>query len=430
MIHALALFAALAAPRADTLPVVTLREALQQAVQLDPNYVQAVGQLHNAEWGRKSALLVFLLPTVNASADYSQLSTKQFNVGTGQQASATGRASIDARYELFTGGRKLADMRRAIADLEGSEAGELGARFTTALEVERDYYDVLGARELADVARQRLERAREQLATARSRVASGATVQSDSLQVLLELQRAEVELMRREAVLVVARLQLGRRIGRGGPVDAAAIDTGIPEALPVSLEDAVMMAAAQGPSWRIARANERSAEQQIRSRQGSYLPTVALTASLGKFDDKFFPSATTRRSYGFSLSLPVWDGGVRELAIARLKASRDVARAVREDLERAARRDVTEAYTNYDVSRRTLAIATTGVTVAAEILRVQQSRYRAGAGTVLELLDAQSQLVQAQADLVQARYGVRLARASLEAMLGRRLSPDSDRSTP
>jgi outer membrane protein TolC len=49
---------------------------------------------------------------------------------------------------------------------------------------------------------------------------------------------------------------------------------------------------------------------------------------------------------------------------------------------------------------------------------------------VLELLDAQAQLVQAQADVVQARYSVRLARASLEVILGRRLSSASDRSDP
>lgn len=431
MIVTLLALAALTGPvRRDTLPVVTLREALQQSVKLDPDYVQALGTLNNAESARRTALLVFFLPTVSASADYSQLSTKQFNVGTGSQANATGRASLDARYELFTGGRKWSDMRRAAAELEGSQAGELGARFAAALEVERDYYAVLGARELRDVAVQRRARAREELVTARARVVSGATVQSDSLQVLLEVQRAEVDVLRSDATLVVAQLQLGRRIGRATPVDAAPIDSTLPPALEITLDEAVQQAVAQGPLWRQARASERSAELQIRSRQGSYFPTVTLIGSLGKFDDKFFPTQTTRRSLGFSIALPIWDGGQRELAIARLKSSRDVARAIREDLERSARRDVTEAYTNFDVSRQALAITVTGVAVATEILRVQQSRYRAGSGTVLELLDAQSQLVQAQADLVQARYGVRLARAALEAMLGRRLNTDPDRSAP
>lgn len=430
MIAALALATALATGAADTLPVVTLREALREAVRLDPAWVQSAGLVDNAEWARKAALLVFMLPTINASADYSELSTTQFNIGTGKPANATGRASIDARYELFAGGRKLAGARQATAELESARAGELAQRFETALLVERDYYDVLGARELLEVARDRAARAAEQFGTARARVTSGATVPSDSLQLLLERQRAEAEVLRREATLTVARLQLGRRIGRAVAVDAAPLDSTPPAALTLSLEEALERAVSQGPAWRQARASERSAEAQIRVRQASYLPTVTLTGSLGKFDDKFFPTLTNRRSIGFSIALPIWDGGQRELAIQRLKTGRTVARAIREDLERAARRDVTEAYTGYDVARRTLDLAQAGVGVASEVLRVQTARYRAGAATVLELLDAQAQLVQAQADLVQARYAVRLARASLEVILGQRLSPDSDRSDP
>ncbi len=430
MIAFLTLVTLLAPTRADTLPRVTLREALQEAVQLDPAWVQAAGQVDNAEWARKAALLVFVLPTITASADYAELSTKQFNVGLGSAASATGRASLDARYELFTGGRKLAGARQAAADLDVARAGELGQRFATALFVERDYYDVLGARELLDVARERANRAAEQFSTARARVVSGATVPSDSLQLLLEQQRAEVEVLRRDAALTVARLQLGRRIGRSGPVDAIPLDSAPPLPLPLTLEEAVTQAAAQGPAWVEARAAERSADAQLRGRRASYFPTLTLTAQLAKFDDKFFPSRTGRRSLGFSIAMPIWDGGQRELAIERLKSSRAVAYAIRADLERAARHDVTEAYTGYDVARRALELAERGVAVAREVLRVQSVRYQGGAGTVLELLDAQTQLVQTQADLVQARYAVRLARASLEVILGQRLSPESDRSIP
>jgi outer membrane protein len=429
VIAALLLAATLTTPP-DTIPTVTLRQALQEAVRLDPAWVQSAGLVENAEWARKAALLVFLLPTINASADYSELSTTQFNIGTSRPANAQGRASIDARYELFTGGRKLFGAKAASAELESARAGELAQRFETALLVERDYYEVLGARELLEVAQDRARRAVEQFGIARARVTSGATVPSDSLQLLLERQRAETELLRREAALTVARLQLGRRIGRAVPVDAAPLDATPPAALGLTLDETVERAVAQGPAWRQARATERSAEAQLRVRQASYLPTVTLTGSLGKFDDKFFPTLTNRRSIGFTINLAVWDGGQRELAIERLKTGRTVARAVREDLERAARRDVTEAYTGYDVARRALELSESGVGVAQEVLRVQSARYQAGAGTVLELLDAQAQLVQAQADLVQARYAVRLARASLEVILGQRLSSDSDRGAP
>lgn len=414
--------------RNDTLPVVTLEEALRASVQLDPDYVRAVGQLENAEWGRRAALLVFLLPNVTASADYSRFSTSQFNIGLGTAASASGRVSLDARYELFAGGRKLAGARQAAAELELADASELGNRFLAALETERDYYAVLTARELLDVASQRQQRAREQFSLARARVQGGATVQSDSLQILLEMQRAEAEVLAREAALTVARLQLGRRVGSGGPVDAAAVPGDALPQLPLQLDDAVRLAVSQGPAWRQARASERSSEEVLRGARGSYLPTIALTGAITTNDNKFFPTASTRRSVGVNLSWPLWNGGQRELAMARAASNRDVARALRQDLERAARRDVTQSFTAHEVALRTLAINTTAVEVATEVLRVQQARYQAGASTVLELLDAQSQLVQAQAELAQARYTARLARASLEAILGRRFDTDFNAS--
>lgn len=430
MLGTLALLLAALGGRADSMPVVTLEEALRRAVHLDPGYVQALVNVDNAEAAKRTARLAFLLPTVNASTSYTKLSTQQFNLGTGQPASASATASIDARYEIFNGGRNVAESKRTAAALDAAKAAEVGTQFAVAAQVERAYYDVLGARELLEVGRQRLTRAQEQLGTARARVVSGATVQSDSLQVLLEVQRATTEVERRRADLLVSQLDLGRRIGDEAGADAAPLDTLLPPPLPITLAEAVQYAASQGPAWVQARANERAAQQQVRSRMGSYFPTVALTASLGKFDAKFFPSLTTRRTVGFTISLPIWDGAQRELALAQLRSARTLATAVREDLERGTRHDVTSAYTGFDVARGALASAITGVAVANEIYRVQDARYRAGAATVLELLDAQAQLVQAQADVVQARYAVRLARASLEVILGRRLSTVPDRSNP
>jgi outer membrane protein TolC len=430
VIGALLLWTVVTAAGPDSIPVVTLAQALEAGLAVSPDYVRSVGQLENADWGRRAAKLTFLIPTITANASYQELSTSQFNVGIGQAASATGSASLDARYELFAGGRKWQTARLASAEFDRAAAGEVGARFLAALETERDYYAVLGARELLEVARQRRARAEEQFALARARVLSGATVQSDSLQLLLERQRAETEVLTRDAALTVARLQLGRRVGVGGPVDAAAMPDAPPPAFDLDLDDAVRLAVEDGPAWRQARASERAAVAALKAQRGSYLPTVTLNATLSAFDSKFFPTATKRRAIGFAVSWPLWNGGQREVQMQQLGTARDVARVVREDLERGARHDVTEAYTSYDVARRTLAIAESAVAVATEVLRVQQARYQAGSSTVLELLDAQTQVAVAGADRVNARYATRLARAGLEAILGMRLSPDSKPSRP
>jgi outer membrane protein TolC len=420
----LALSAAPAPP--DSLPTITLGEALQRAARLDPDYVQALGAVDNAAWARRAALSAMVLPSVTVTTDYSHFTIDQFNVGTGERVKTSATARIDARFELFTGLRKTSELSRTAADLESAHAGEVQQRYLSALATEATYYAVLSGRELVDVARDRVRRADEGLVVARARVVSGAAVQSDSLQLLLELDRARVGLLQEEARLRVARLQLGRRVGISRGVDAAALDTTRAPDLPLPLADAISLALEQGPEFRVARANERSAEAAVKARRGSYLPLAVLSANTSGFGDKYLTRGLSRSSLTFSLSFPLWDNAQRELAYSRARTTRDVARVIREDLERSAEADVTEAYEAYQTARATTDFSAQGLLVARENYRVQEARYRAGASTILDLLDAQSGLTVAQADLVQARYAARLALAGLEAMLGRRLFTDKE----
>lgn len=405
---------------ADTLPRVTLDEALRRATNLDVGYVQAVGNLSSAEWGRRAARLSFIVPSLTLSLDATKYSDPFFNVGTGgaQDVSVTGRA--DARLELFSV-RRFAELTRSSAVVEGADADLVNARFDAALATERVFYDVLANEELRRVAEARTARAEEALGVARARVVSGAAVQSDSLQLLLELTQARTDLLRQRAALRVARLQLGRRIGEPGPVDAVPVDSGAAPPLPIAMEQAAALALDQGPQFRAARAAERSANAVLRARRGEYLPTVFLSGAHNRFDDGFFPGARSVSSLSLGVSLPVWNGAQREVAIAQAAAARNVARAIRGDLERGARADVSEAYEAYDTARETVGLQEIAVAVARENYRVQEARYRAGAAEILELTDAQLRLTQAEANLVQARYATRLALAGLETILGRRI---------
>jgi outer membrane protein TolC len=232
--------------------------------------------------------------------------------------------------------------------------------------------------------------------------------------------------LRQENALRRAQLELGRRVGATGPVDGVPRDTLPAPDLPLTLAGALRTALDQGPQYRTARANESSAEAVLKSQRGDYLPTLSVGALHQRYDTQLFPGAANVSSLTFSISLPIWDDGLREIEITRARVNRDVARAVREDLERVVRRDVTDAYDVYQTSRAAVDLALVGVTVARETYRMQELRYRSGASTILDLLDAQVNLAQAEAGLVQARYATRLALAGLEAILGRRLFSDKD----
>lgn len=413
-------------PPADSTPRLTLAEALARSARVDPGYVAALGNVGSAEWARRSALALLVLPSITVSSDMSFYSTEIFNIGTGQRTNRNVTARADARFELFTGGRKLSELARTSAELDASRATEVQARYLSALGTEADFYSVLGGQELLQVARNRLQRAEEQLVIARARVVSGAVVQTDSLQLLLELNQARVALLREEARVLVARLQLGRRVGLAGPVDAVPVDSAPPPPLPLDLRAAVALAAEQAPEYRIAQANERAAAAALRARRASYLPQLSVAANLSSFDDSFFPSQLTRSTLTLSLSFPLWDGLQRELGMARARAARDVARVVREDVLYLTEADVTQAYTAYETARATVDFSVQAVVIARETFRVQDARYRAGASTILDLLEAQTRLTEAEAQLVQARYATRLALAGLEAVLGTRLFDAKD----
>jgi outer membrane protein TolC len=413
-------------PAADTLPRVTLQEAIRRSAQLDPDYVQALGDIDNAEWGRRAAMLAFFVPSLSLGLDETKYSEAFFNPSDPANPTSTlVVGSARAEYEVFSL-RKFAELGRTRAELASAEAGELEQRFQAALETESSYYDVLVNQELARVSEERANRAREGLGVARARVVSGAAVRTDSLQLVLELTRAEVDVLVNRNTLRTAQLELGRRVGEPRAVDAVALDTMPAPDLPIGMPEALRMALDQGPQFRTARANERAAEAALKSQRSDYFPSLGVGALHQRYDTRIFPGAANVTSVTFSLSFPLWNNGLREIEVSRARVTRDVARTIREDLERAVRRDVISAFDTYQTSREAVRLASVAVVVARDNYQMQDMRYRAGATTILDLLDAQVSLAEAEAGLVQARYVTRLSLARLEAILGRRLFSNKD----
>lgn len=401
-------------------PVVTLSEARRRSIAVDPNAVAATQRIRVAGWERRAATADLFAPRLNGSINYIRFSEPFFNFGTGSISPNSAAATLDASYVIIGAG-KLGTLRSSRAALESAEANETATRFQTALGTDAAYFAVLASRELARVAADRVKRAEEQLAIARVRVVAGEAISSDSLQLVLELNRARLTLLRQDSAMAASRYQLGSRIGLSGPADAAAVDSAMPPALPFTEEQAVAELRQRGPDVEAARAEERRAESVLGAERERYLPALTLSATTGAYDSELFPSALKRSQLMLAMSLPFWDAGQRELAVARLQADRNNARARRDERERSAGERIAQAYLGYGTARAGIGLAQVGVMAASETYRVQRARYGEGATTILELLEAQVSLSEAEAELVQARFAARLALSQIEALLGRRV---------
>jgi outer membrane protein TolC len=399
---------------------VTLAEARARAALVDPDAVAARSRLETAASERRAALTNLFTPNVTGGISYTHFSEPFFNFGTGNISPNAASATLDARYVLLGAG-KFGDLKSSRASVESAEATETVARFRTALETDAAYFAVLANRDLSQVSTDRLKRAQEQLGIARVRVTAGEAIASDSLQLLLEVSRAQLAMLSRDSGVVTSRLHLGRVIGLDGPADAAPIDSAKPPPLPMTEQEAIAEMRRRGPDVEASRADERSASAILGAQKERYFPEVTLGATSGRYDSQLFPSALKRSQYAVTVAIPFWNGGARELAVARARADRDIARATRADRERGAAQVMAEAYHGYITSRSGVDLALIGVVAARENYRVQRARYQEGATTILDLLEAQVALSESEAALIQSRYSTRLALAQIEALLGRRI---------
>ena len=427
MVAALLVTTGLAAPMPvmsqaidQSAPVVSLAEARRRATSVDPDAVAARGQIATAAWERRAAMADVLTPRLTAGGSLTHSPDSVFNFGTFGLSRTATSATLQASYTVLGAG-KLGALRSSRASVESAEASETAVRFRTALAADAAYFAVLADRELARVAADRLRRAEEQFGVARVRVQAGEAIAPDSLQLLLEVNRARLALLSRDSALVSSRLRLGRQIGLSTAVDAEPVDTAIPPVLPMTQEQAIAEMRARGPDVEAARAAERRADAIVLAERETYLPTITVGATRAAYDKELFPSATLRTEYAVQVSFPIWNAGQRELAVARARVDRDIARSQRQDRERGAAEEIARAYHGYLTSRAGIELAQIGVAASSENFRVQSARYREGATTILDLLEAQVALSEAEAALVQARYSTRLALAQIEALLGRRI---------
>jgi outer membrane protein TolC len=159
-------------------------------------------------------------PRLTGNVNYIRFSEPFFNFGTGSISPNAASAQLVADWTIMGAG-KFGIVKSTKASLASAEANELATRFESALNTDEAYFAVLAQKELRRVAEDRVKRAEEQLAVARVRVSAGEAIQSDSLQLLLELNRARLTLLIRDSAVVASRLHLGTRIGLSGQVDAA-----------------------------------------------------------------------------------------------------------------------------------------------------------------------------------------------------------------
>lgn len=414
----------LAVPAAAQQVEVTLAEAIQRALQVQPAMVQARGDQRTAGASGRSAIGAYL-PTLSTGASAARSNVGRIDPTTGQpvppEYSYTG--SLNASLELFDGFRRYANLRASSASRDAAEAGVLNQRFQVTLSTKQVFYDALAREELVRVAEAQVRRAQQQLQISVEKLRAGSATRSDSLRSTVEYGNARIALLRARAALATAQANLGRQIGVDVPVRAVA-DTALPT--PPDTTPLRTTALASAPQVAQAEAQARVARVQVWSARAQYWPSLTVSYSnnrqgIGSPNLPLFSGYPETFSWRFGVSWTLFNGFTREANQVNASTQRDFAEARAADTRRQVNAQLTQQLAALSTAYEQITIARDNLAAATEDLRVQNERYRVGAATILDLLTSQSALTQAEVNLVQTRFDYLIARAQVEAVVGRTL---------
>lgn len=407
--------------QSDTVRV-SMDNAIERALRASPLIVRGTGSVATAEWAERTAMGAFL-PSASASSGTSKSSSSRFNPQTNTTvvgASNNFNAGLSMSYDVFTGGRRGAQRRRAGANTTSAEASLIEQRFSVILATKRTFFDVRRAAELSAVNQLNVERAEQALDAANRRLAVGTATRSDVLRAQLELNNSKNALLNSQNQRRSAAFALGAQIGIEGPALPVLDSAVVPRPLSMSHEQIVALAIDAAPSVRSAEAATDAARANASVSRASYLPTLRFSSGYDwSNNEAAFQNGNTSWNMRLNLSYPIFNGFSREADVANANIQTRNAVAELQSAQRQARASAERVLGSLSLAEEQLALRREAHAVAEEDLRVQQERYRLGMTTILELLTSQSALRSAESNLVTARYDYEIARAELEALVGR-----------
>jgi outer membrane protein len=412
------------AAAAQQIVEVTLQQAIDRALQVQPAMVQARGDERTAGAARRSAFGAFLPSlTTTGSASRNNLPFRLPNDTTTFPPVYTYTGGLTLSLNLFTGLQRLWDLKSSYANTAAAGAGVVNQRFQVTLATKQAFYASIANEELVRVAQSQIQRARQQLQISIDKLHAGSATRSDSLRSTVDYGNARIALLQAQANLATAQADLGRQVGIDQQVRA------VPDSLLPALPDTTALRATlldQAPQVQQADAQARAARAQVWSARAQYWPRLNVSygnTRSGISDPRlpFLTSYPERFSWTFGFSWTLFNGFVREQNQVNASVARDNAEARAADTRRFVSAQLTQQLAALATAFEQISIAQDNLNAATEDLRVQNERYRVGAATILDLLTSQAALTQAEVNVVQTRFNYLIARAQVEAVLGRTL---------
>jgi outer membrane protein len=402
----------------------TLKEALNAAYRTNPTLEGARAQ-QRATDESVTIQRAGALPSVTANGTYTEfLKQSSGNSFVSPQRSATGQ--VNMTVPIYQGGAVKNGIRAAeTRDLAG-RASLRGSESSLFSQVVTAYMDVILQEAVVGLNANNVQVLTVNLESTRDQFEIGSLTRTDVAQSESRLALAQGDLRTAQSNLIGARERYIQLVGKA-PENLQAPPP-LP-GLPAGVSEAVDDALKNNPDLIAAHENADAAGFDTEAAGAARLPKLNLFVSgngtnyLGSAGSQLIPGAvrnfTTQAQAGAQISIPLYQGG-KPAAQERQAQSRE-AQALEQVVaaERSVIQQVRAAYAAWQASNEIIASTQTDVAAASLSLEGTRAEQTVGTRQILDILNAEQELLQSQVQLVTARRNAYVAGFTLLAAMGR-----------
>lgn len=400
----------------------TLRGALLKAYRTNPDLTAARARLRATDENVAIAKS-FGRPQASGVASVTQ----EFDrLGRPRDRGRIATGTVGLSYPIFTGGRVANSVRAAKArvvatraDLRDLEGDVFAATVTAYMDVVRDAYIVTLNEGQVGV----LE---TDFRGSKDRFEAGDLTRTDVAQSEARLANARSQLVSAQGALVRSR-ETYRQIVGDWPIDLT-----LPPPLPTLPPDpdrAVAVGLDNAPELAAGRANEEATGFDVRVARAERLPTLSADASaaytnyLGSQDRVFgianAPGEQSNASVGLTAAIPLYQGGRPAARVRQARALQDESSEQTVGLERAVVARVRAAFSDRQVADAVIIASEAAVAANRLALRGTRAENNAGTRLLIDVLNAQQELLISEVALIAARRDAYVAGFNLLNAMGR-----------
>ncbi len=423
----LPLLTCVAAIVATPLSAETLRDALAKAYDNNPTLTaQRAAQRANDE--NVPIARAAGRPVVSTSTGLNENLIRSGNSFTTPERVFQG--NIGVTVPIYQGGRVSNGVRAAEIRVEAGQANLRGVEATTFTDVVAAYNNVLRDEAIVALNAQNVRVLDTNLRASRDRFEVGDLTRTDVAQSEARLSLARAQLQSAQATLIGSRENYVRLVGTApGTLEPP---PALPP-LPASPDAAVDVALRDNPTLLAAQRARLATDYDVRAARAGRLPQVGVTVgqnyvnylgSLGSGTGLGVGQSGTSTGVGLQLNLPLFQGGLPSARIRQAQELRGQAIEQATATERQVVASARSAYAIWRSSQEVIASAETAVNANKLSLEGVRAENSVGTRTILDILNAEQELLNSQVTLVTARRDAYVAGFALLAAMGHAQAQD------